>query len=246
MNSPLIEVASFTPNAALTAAKHGADRIELCSGFAEGGLSPSIGTIELVRESLDIPIHVLIRPRVGDFIYDKFELQAIKNEIKACKKLNINGVVIGTLKNDASIDTEALKELIDAAEPLSFTFHRAFDQCTDPMKALQKLIDCGVDRVLTSGCRNSALEGLEMLKELVTFANNRIIILPGGGINPTNAKTITDTLRIKEIHLSGKKEVLSPMFGLNALSLCSPNEVKDFSWYECNGENIESVKRAFE
>ncbi|MDP4201232.1 MAG: copper homeostasis protein CutC [Bacteroidota bacterium] len=246
MSYILIETAAFTPNAALVAANNGADRIELCSGFAEGGLSPSVGTIELVRESVSIPLHVLIRPRVGDFVYDTTELLAIEKEIQICKKMGVNGVVIGILNGDTTINTEALKRLIDVARPMSVTFHRAFDQCVDPLQELQKLIDCGVDRVLTSGCKNSVMEGLPMLQQLVEAAKDKIIILPGGGINPGNAKIITETLGVKELHLSGKKRVESPMQGLTALSLCSPSEVKDFSWYECNGENITAVKQLFD
>jgi Uncharacterized protein involved in copper resistance len=241
-----IETAAFTPNAALDAANNGADRIELCSGFAEGGLSPSVGTIELVRESVSIPVHVLIRPRVGDFVYDRIELLAMEKEILTCKKMGVSGVVIGVLNGDTSINTEALKHLIDVARPMSVTFHRAFDQCAMPLDELQKLIDCSVNRVLTSGCKNSVMEGLPMLQQLVKTAGDKIIVLPGGGINPGNAKTIAETLGVKELHLSGKKLVESPMQGLSSLSLCSPNEVKDFSWYECNGENIRAIKKAFE
>ncbi|MTK54621.1 copper homeostasis protein CutC [Paludibacter sp.] len=246
MSYILIETAAFTPKAALVAANNGADRIELCSGFAEGGLSPSVGTIELVRESVSIPFHVLTRPRVGDFVYDNTELLAIEKEIQICKKMGVNGVVIGVLNRDATINTEALKRLIDVARPMSVTFHRAFDQCVDPLQELQRLIGCGVERVLTSGCENSVMEGLPMLQQLVEAAKDKIIILPGGGITPDNAKNIINTLGVKELHLSGKKRVESPMQGLTTLSLCSPGEVKDFSWYECNGENIAAVKKAFE
>lgn len=246
MSDIIIEVAAFTPTAALTAIRNGADRIELCSGFAEGGLSPSVGTIALVRESASIPLHVLIRPRVGDFVYNDIELLAIKKEILACKQMGIDGVVIGTLNKDGTVNTEALKRLMDAARPMSVTFHRAFDQCPEPLRELHRLMENGVDRVLTSGCQSSAEKGLPLLQQLVQEAGSRIVILPGGGITPGNAKRIVGILHVNEIHLSGKSLVHSPMEGITRLSLCSPEELRDFSWYECNGQNIQAVKQCFE
>ena len=244
MSSILIEVAAFTPTAALVAAENGANRIELCSGFAEGGLSPSIGSVSLVRERIDIPLHVLIRPRVGDFVYNKYELLAIEKEIIAYKQLGVNGVVIGVLNSNATININALKRLIEVARPMSVTFHRAFDQCLTPLKELEKLIDCGVDRVLTSGCKPSVIEGIDTLKQLIKVADNHIIILPGGGVSPDNAKEIVQTLGIAELHLSGKIMTNSPMKELPIeVSLCSPSELLDFSWYECDGNKILAMRQ---
>lgn len=243
----LIETAAFTPNGAITAAKNGANRIELCSGFAEGGLSPSIGTVTLVRENIEIPIHVLIRPRIGDFVYDRNELSAIEKEIRFYKDLGINGVVIGVLTADGKIDIKALKHLVEVAYPMSVTFHRAFDQLTDPFGELQKLIDCGVHRVLTSGGKPTVMEGIETIQSLVEKAKNQIIILPGGGISPDNAKQIIETLGVKEVHLSGKVKVKSEMANKSTkVTLCSPSELEDFSWYECDGKKIQAVRTLFD
>jgi copper homeostasis protein len=243
MSSILIEVAAFTPSSALSAAKSGADRIELCSGYAEGGLSPSIGSVAFVREHLNIPIHVMVRPRVGDFVYHPDELQAMEKEILFYKQSGVNGVVLGVLTEQGEINIEAVKRLVNAARPMSVTFHRAFDQCVDPLRALDHLISCGVDRILTSGGKSSVPEGLDMLKQLIAHAGNALTILPGGGISADNVQQIITQLGVKEIHLSGKRWVQSPMrHSASTVSLCSPGEVYDFQWYECDATSINAVK----
>jgi copper homeostasis protein len=243
MSSILIEVAAFTPSSALSAALGGADRIELCSGYAEGGLSPSIGSVAFVREHLNIPIHVMVRPRVGDFVYRHNELQAMEKEILFYKQSGVNGVVLGILTEQGEINIEAVKRLVNAARPMSVTFHRAFDQCVDPLRAVDHLITCGVDRVLTSGGKSSVPEGLDMLKQLITHAGNALTILPGGGISAGNVHQIITQLGVKEIHLSGKTWVQSPMkHSTSTISLCSSGEVYDFQWYECDATNIKTVK----
>ncbi len=243
MSSILIEVAAFTPSSALSAAQGGAGRIELCSGYAEGGLSPSIGSVAFVREHLDIPIHVMVRPRVGDFVYHHNELQAMEKEILFYKQSGVNGVVLGILTEQGEINIEAVKRLVNAARPMSVTFHRAFDQCVDPLHALDQLIECGVNRVLTSGGKSSVLEGIEVLKQLISHAGNELTVLPGGGISAGNVHQIITQLGVKEIHLSGKTWVQSPMsHSTSTVSLCSPCEVYDFQWYECNATDIKAVK----
>jgi copper homeostasis protein len=243
MSSIHIEVAAFTPSSALSAAQGGADRIELCSGFAEGGLSPSVGSVALVREKLTIPIHVMVRPRVGDFVYHDHELSAMEKEILFYKQLGVNGIVLGVLTKNGEVDTEAVKRLINAARPMSVTFHRAFDQCIDLLRALDDLIGCGVDRILTSGGKPSVPEGLDILKQLIAHAGDALIILPGGGISAGNVSGIVTQLGVKEIHLSGKKWVNSPMTtSASQVSLCSPGEVYDFQWYECDATKIKTVK----
>jgi copper homeostasis protein len=241
----LIEIAAFTPTSALTAAHNGADRIELCSGYAEGGLSPSVGTVAMVREQLTIPLHVMIRPRVGDFVYNTEEILAMEKEILYYKQLGVNGVVFGILNEKGEINSKALKQLIDAARPMSVTFHRAFDLCINPLKELDKLMEAGVDRVLTSGCKPSVPEGLDNLAQFVKHADNKIIILPGGGISAANAKDIVLRLGVKELHLSGKELVKSPMSSYSTnISLCAPGEVYDFKWFECNPKKIIEIKNA--
>lgn len=247
MASILIEVAAFTPKGALTAAENGAGRIELCSGFAEGGLSPSVGSICYVRERLSVPLHVMVRPRVGDFVYDETEIAVIEREIELCRELGADGVVVGILNTRGEVATESLKRFVAAAGKMQVTFHRAFDQCAHPLTELRKLVDCGVRRVLTSGGRPSVPLGMQMLEKLVEAAANDIIVLPGGGISPGNARQIADRLNVKELHLSGKKKVESPLKDMPiGVSLCSPSEVHDFSWYECDGSVIRQVRQLLE
>ncbi len=246
MSKPVIEVATFTPASAITASENGADRIELCSGYAEGGLSPSIGAVALVREKIKIPLHVMVRPRVGDFVYGKAEFAAIEKEIAFYKHLGVNGIVVGVLDEEGYVNEKALKNIVKLASPMSVTFHRAFDQCKHQLQELPKLIDCGVERVLTSGGKSSVMEGIDRIQALMEAAENKIIILPGGGINIHNAREIVEKLGAKEIHFSGKRKVESPL-DKNSIqvSLCSPHEVSDFSWYECNDQLIKQMTELF-
>ncbi len=237
-----LEVAVFTPGSALTAAKAGADRIELCSGFSEGGLSPSAGTIQHVREKLQIPVHVMIRPRIGDFIYDAAEKEIILKDIAFCKKLGIDGIVTGALNPSGKIDTDFMQKVIDAAGEMSVTFHRAFDLTSDLTESLETLIECGVSRVLTSGGKASVPDGLETIISLVSQAADRIIVLPGGGITTGNVKNIIHRSGVKEVHFSGKELVTSYMKPKEGVSLTSHNQVNDYEWFECDTEKIEALK----
>lgn len=242
MSQILIEVAAFTPSSAILAANSGAGRIELCSGFAEGGLSPSIGAVDMVREKITIPLHVMVRPRVGDFVYNDDELLVMEKEIIYYKQLKVDGIVLGVLNNKGEININALNQLLDVARPMSVTFHRAFDQCITPLFELEKLIKCGIDRVLTSGGKQKVPEGLQMLKQYISIAGDSLIILPGGGITVANVKEIIDTLGIQEIHMSCKKMVTSPMAKLPvSVSLCSPQEVYDFRWNEFDAKKLKEI-----
>lgn len=239
----LVEIASFTPESALWAAQAGADRIELCSGYAEGGLSPSIGSVALVKERVTIPVHVMVRPRVGDFVYHEDELQSMAKEIVFYRQMGIAGVVLGVLTEEGKVNVNATTRLVEMARPMSVTFHRAFDQCANPLQALDDLIRCGVDRVLTSGGKVSVLEGLPMLRAWMDYVGDALMILPGGGITADNVQTVVSQLEAKEIHLSGKKKVHSSMNRAScSVSLCSPEEVHDFQWYECDVFQIQNVK----
>ncbi len=245
MSAYILEIAAFTPRAALVAVQAGADRIELCSGYAEGGLSPSVGTVAYVREHVAVRLHTMVRPRVGDFVYDELEITCMLREIALYKSLGVDGVVVGALCADATVNAEALRRMVQAARPMSVTFHRAFDQCADQELALEQLIACGVDRVLTSGgCSNTA-EGLEQLEKLLKQAAGRIIVLPGGGIGSHNARQIADRLGVVELHLSGKAWHQSAMtVRTEKVSLCAPGEVFDWQWYECDAQKIEAVRVA--
>ena len=178
----------------------GASRIELCENLEIGGTTPSPGLTEQLLDICPIPVNVLIRPRGGDFVFSEEEEERMRQDILDCKRLGVNGVVIGALHPDGSIDTGMMHRLIQAARPLSVTFHRAFDCCSDPFRALEDIISLGCDRLLTSGLAASAYEGRELLRELVSAAGDRIIIMPGAGVKPSNLAELEVVTRAREFH----------------------------------------------
>ncbi len=184
---------------AKAAEKLGADRIELCDNLLEGGTTPSYGTIKKTLESVKIPVMVIIRPRGGDFEFSADEIEIMKEDITRVKKLGGYGVVIGALKGD-KIDIDATKALIKEAKPMSITFHMAFDEVKDKFCAIDQLIELGVDRILTKGGAQSAMEGKEQLRELAAYANGRIGIMPGKGVNKGNRDFLLEYTNTKEIH----------------------------------------------
>jgi len=200
----IVEVCTNSYESALNAKNAGANRIELCSELAVGGITPSYGLIKKVKKEIDISINVLIRPRSGDFIYSDAEFDIMKQDILFCKEQGCKGIVSGVLNKNNTIDEIRTKELIDLAKPLSFTFHRAFDWVENPTKAIEKLISMGVNTVLTSGQEITAIKGIKLLKELKETANNKLIILPGGGINSNNILQFKKAA-FKEIHFSATK-----------------------------------------
>ena len=210
-NKIIIEVCVDSMESALAAEKGGANRIELCDNLMGGGTTPSMGMIKLAREYLNIDINIMIRPRSGDFCYSPLEFEIIKQDIECAKKYGMNGIVVGILKPNGDIDIERMKELIELSKPLKVTFHRAFDMTKDPFETLDTLIELGVERVLTSGGQNKAIDGIDLIKELVNKANGKIIIMPGAGINEENIEYIIKTTAVEEIHLSAKKKVESTM-----------------------------------
>jgi copper homeostasis protein len=200
MNQILFEACVDSVEAAVAAQKGGADRVELCADLLEGGCTPSAGTIQLVRQKLDIRMHVIIRPRGGDFCYSEPEFEAMKLDVEFSKQAGADGVVIGILNEDGTVDVERTRALIQLARPMSATFHRAFDVTRDPFEAMQTLISLGADRILTSGQEPSVLEGLDLITELVRKADGRIIIMPGGGITERNIGKIVAQSGVKEVH----------------------------------------------
>ncbi len=195
-----VEVCANSFASAMAAAQGGADRIELCSELAVGGITPSKGTLEYVCSHIDIPIHVLIRPRSGDFCYSPEEFEIMLRDIGGCRELGVHGIVSGCLNRDGSIDMPRTRDLLEAAGGMDFTFHRAYDRCPDPEVALETLESLGGVRILSSGQAETAEKGLALLERLQRKAK-ACRFMPGGGIGPDNADNFLDK-GFEAIHLS--------------------------------------------
>ncbi|MGC7560249.1 copper homeostasis protein CutC [Pasteurella sp. PK-2025] len=206
-----LEVCIDNIESAMIAEQAGADRLELCACLSVGGVTPSYGLIESAVDLVNIPCYVMIRPRAGDFLFNTLEIDMMVKDIQIAKQLGAQGVVIGALTSNAEIDCQTSQLLIQAAEGLDVTFHRAFDLCKDPFKSLEQLIELGCDRVLTSGQHRTALEGKIPLKRFVEQAKQRIQIMAGAGICAENLQTLIDDTGVNEVHLSGKGYRLSTM-----------------------------------
>ena len=200
----ILEVCTNSYQSAINAEKAGAQRIELCSELSVGGITPSLGLLKKVMHNLSIPVQVLIRPRSGDFSYSNAEFDIMKENILQCKELGCAGIVSGVLCADNTIDIERNRELIELSKPLSFTFHRAFDVVPKPKESLLQLINLGVNRLLTSGQKEKAEDGIDLLSELKKMAHNKLIILPGSGVNHLNSSLFKNAGFI-EIHSSASK-----------------------------------------
>ena len=208
-----MEVCADSVESALIAQNAGAYRIELCDNLAEGGTTPSYGTIALARKRLNIKLYVLIRPRGGDFLYNDIEFEIMKSDIAVCGKLGCDGVVIGMLLRDGSIDEARCRELMGIANQhnLGVTFHRAFDRCNDFPKAMETVIGLGCERILTSGGKDTALEGAETINQLIKQASGRISIMPGAGITPENITELLQKTDANEFHGTFKSQYPSQM-----------------------------------
>lgn len=199
-----IEICCGSIQSAANAKAGGAVRVELCQGLIEGGTTPSPATIEYAVKELGLQVFVLVRPRGGDFCYNELEIKTMEEDVEFCKRAGVAGIVVGFLHPDGSIDTELTRRFVKLAAPLPVTFHRAFDRCPEPLRALEQIIDCGCARILTSGCKPTAMEGADMLKQLVQQANGRIKILAGSGVTPENAAALRKKTGAPEIHGSCK------------------------------------------
>jgi copper homeostasis protein len=180
----------------------GAARIELCERLELGGVSPSREFLERALAAAKVPLHVMVRPRGGDFVYSDVEFDAMKRELQRLRDLPVAGAVFGVLKSDSTIDVRRTRELVERSRPMTVTFHRAFDLVADKLAALEQLIELRVERVLTSGGPPSALEGIAMLRRLVAEADERIIVMPGGGVRAHNAAQLIHETGVRELHSS--------------------------------------------
>ncbi len=202
----LLEICANSYQSAKNAQEAGADRIELCQELSVGGITPSYGLLKQVVESLDISVFVLIRPRGGDFVFSDIEYKIMKSNIQLCKDFGCQGIVSGVLNADKTIDFGRTKELVQLSRPLKFTFHRAFDEVSNPKQAIEQLIDLGIERILTSGQETSAEKGLDLLKSLNAISKGRITILAGSGVNSENAIKFKEA-GLSELHASASSKI---------------------------------------
>lgn len=206
-----LEIAVFNIGSALLAAESGADRLELCENPYDGGTTPSFGFLKNVSECISIPVFPIIRPRGGDFLYSEAEFKQICYDIELCKDLGFKGVVSGLLLANGTIDYKRTAKIVALAGNMQFTFHRAFDRAINPLQALEVVIETGAKRILTSGQVPNALDGKELIRELVQQSNNRIIIMPGSGVRTNNIKALQAFTGAQEWHSSARQNIVSAM-----------------------------------
>lgn len=238
-----IEICANSVESAVKAQEGGAYRVELCAGIPEGGTTPSFGDIRMARQLLQkTKLHVIIRPRGGDFLYSKLELDIMLHDIKVARQLGADGVVFGCLTAEGNVDVPAMKMLMNAVGDMSVTFHRAFDMCKNPQEALEQIIALGCNRILTSGQEPNAVNGIPLLKELVKQADGRIIIMPGCGVNPSNILQIAEETGASEFHFSGRSTYESGMIYRNPkVSMGGTVKIEE---YEKDVTNPDIVKAA--
>jgi len=242
-----IEICADSVSGALAAQRGGAHRVELCQGLSEGGTTPSAAATRLARRALTLPLHVLLRPRVGDFLYDDTEMGVIREDLNTARGLGADGIVIGFLTASGTIDRDRTSEITKLARPMSVTFHRAFDMCVDPVAGLEALIELGVDRVLTSGQEASCVEGLELLAQLHKQSAGRIIVMPGGGINLHNTTQIVEATGVSEIHLSASHTVQSGMeFRNERCFMGGASRTSEFAWKTTDENLVRGVVEALQ
>jgi len=237
---PELEICVFSVESAIAAARAGVDRIELCSGFAEGGLTPGAGAIRMVRKHVDIECYVMIRPRGGDFCYNEFELEQMHHEIEYAKSCKVDGVVLGVLQPNGHVNVLRTREFVQHASPLKVTFHRAFDHAVDPIRALDDIAFCGCSRILTSGQKATAIEGLETIRQLVAHSAGSVDIMAGSGVNPDNARDFIDA-GVQALHFSAKTIKQSKMIYRNTTTpIMQSGETSD---YELINVDVDKIRK---
>lgn len=237
----LLEICCYSVESALIAQENGADRIELCAAPKEGGLTPSSGVLRTARQFISLPVHPIIRPRGGDFCYNDTEFAAILDDIDTVRELGFPGLVTGVLDVDGNVDMPRMKQIMEAAGPLKVTFHRAFDMCVNPLNALNNLADLGVARVLTSGQKSDAVQGLLRITELIAHCDTPII-MAGAGVRADNLPRFLDA-GVKEVHSSAGAWQASPMRYRNqGLSMSSDAQADEYSRYIVDGAAVAKMK----
>jgi len=241
----LIEVCANSATSALAAQEGGALRVELCENLYEGGATPSYGQILIARKLLNIKLYVLIRPRSGDFLYSDIEFDIMKADVQFCADIGCDGVVIGILKPDGSVDKERCAKLIAIAKQrgLGVTFHRAFDMVNDMFQAVEDIIDLGCERILTSGGKTTAIEGCGKIANLIRKAAGRIIIMPGSGVNENNVTDLVNYTQAKEVHLSARSRVQSKMEYVNDHILMDDKSGNEYTIDVTDSNRVKQVFR---
>ena len=239
----LIEIASSDFYTTQQAVLGGADRIELCANLMEGGTTPSYGHIRQCREAFSIPIYPIIRPRGGDFLYSEEEYAIMLRDVVLCKELGCDGVVIGILLRDGGIDIRRTAALVAAAYPLGVTFHRAFDRCLDPFIAMEQLIEIGCERILTSGQRPLAPDGLPLITALQKSSEDRIIIMPGSGIRKENIRMMAEKSGCTEFHSSLRSSTES---GMDFIHPSFSGDAESYQNNHISAEEVTLLRQALE
>ena len=240
----IIEIVVYNFESAWNAQLGGADRIELCDNPGEGGTTPSIGMIELIRNKINLDLFVMIRPRGGDFLYSDEEFEIMKRDIMAAKRVGADGIVFGILTKSGRIDTDRCKELIQLAKPMSTTCHRAFDMTRDMSLTLEECISCGFDRILTSGGKAKAIDGVERLKSIIEQSKGRIEIMPGSGINALNISELMSSIQFNQVHLSAMMTKPSEMeFKNTDLGGIGSSDGMEYSRRTVDFEVIKKIKQ---
>jgi len=243
-NQVSIEICVDSVESAIAAERGGAARVELCSGLLDGGVTPSAGLIELVRARTSIGLQVMIRPRGSDFCYTVEEFETMQRDIVAARELGADGVVLGILNADGSVDTGRTQQLVEMARPMNVTFHRAFDMTADLFRALEDVCATGADRILTSGGEISALQGADRIARLVREARGRVAIMAGGGINGGNAAGVIEQTGVREVHAGLRSAVLSPMIYRNPEISMGSARGDEYERFQVLEENVRKLHRA--
>jgi copper homeostasis protein len=244
MNSPvLLEVCANSVESAFAAQQGGAARVELCENLYEGGTTPSHGDILLARKLLHIKLYVLIRPRGGDFLYTDVEYEIITADVKHCIEAGCDGIVIGMLNADGSVDWKRCAKLVQMAKRmgLGVTFHRAFDMCADLDQALEDVISLGCERILTSGGKSTAIEGSRVIAELVKKAKDRLIIMPGCGVNEHNVEDLVRFTKVREVHSSARTRRQSAMQFKNEHIIMGDNYGDEYAFDQTDTERVKQI-----
>jgi copper homeostasis protein len=243
-----IEVCVDSLESAMAAERGGASRVELCSSLLEGGITPSAGLIATIRQKISIGLHVMIRPREGDFCYTDEEIGIMGGDVLMAKQLGADGIVFGILDLDADVDIEKTRHLVDLARPLATTFHRAFDMSADLRRSLDQVVEAGANRILTSGGAQTALEGAANLRRLIEGADGRVIVMACGKIDEHNVKDVLERTGVREIHVGLRTPAVSPMRYKNeniSLGTLKDNEYTRFIVPEARVLQLVQVARTY-